>query len=60
MTKKDAYRVRKNKKLGVDHTGLPKSDDKNVWHPDFGWILKDGKPTIHAKPYWAMMRRKTK
>jgi len=38
----------------------PKSDDLNIWDPDLGWVLKNGKPTINTKAFWAKMRRKFK
>lgn len=38
----------------------PRSDELNVWDAKFGWILKNGKPTITTKAYWQAMRRKIK
>ena len=35
-------------------------DSVNVWDPDLGWVLKNGKPTIQTKAFWAKMKRKFK
>ena len=35
-------------------------DRLNIWDPDFGWILKDGRPTENTQAYWAAMRKKLK
>lgn len=45
---------------GADEVELPVSDLLNIWDPDFGWVLKDGKPTVNTKAYWSAMRRKLK
>lgn len=45
---------------GAEELDLPKSDPQNIWDSDFGWILKDGKPTVNTKAYWQAMRRKPK
>jgi hypothetical protein len=45
---------------GAGEVDVPKSDRLNIWDPDFGWVLKDGKPTVNTKPYWERMRRKPK
>lgn len=37
-----------------------KSDNLNVWDPEFGWILKNGKPTITTNAYWQAMKRRVK
>lgn len=49
--------------MQISKTGeldLPKSDLLNVWDSEWGWILKDGKPTINTKPYWKAAKRKLK
>lgn len=45
---------------GADELDLPKSDTRNIWDPEFGWILKDGRPTLNTKAYWAKKRREPK
>jgi hypothetical protein len=45
---------------GAGEVDLPKSDALNVWDHEFGWVLKDGKPTVNTKAYWAAMRRRVK
>jgi len=45
---------------GAGELDLPKCDEFNVWDDEFGWILKDGKPTIHTKAFWAKKRREFK
>ncbi len=64
MTKKKRDSYNKNgrsmKIAGTGELDLPKSDQLNIWDQEFGWILKDGKPTVNSKPYWAAMRRKIK
>lgn len=52
--------VKTVKLAGADVVDTPKSDYLNIWDPDFGWILKDGKPTESTKAYWANMRKKLK
>jgi hypothetical protein len=39
--------------LNSTHT----QDGNNLYHQDFGWILRDGTPTKNAKAYWAWLRR---
>lgn len=63
MGKKGTPQIRKIKILkiaGAGEVDLPQSDDQNIWDKDFGWILKDGKPTVNTKAYWAAQRRKPK
>lgn len=48
------------KLAGAEIIDKPKSDLFNIWDPDFGWVLKDGKPTDTTKAYWAAMRKKLK
>jgi hypothetical protein len=56
-----AIRKKRNLKIaGSGELNLPVSDKLNVWDQEFGWVLKDGKPTASTKPYWAAMRRKAK
>jgi hypothetical protein len=60
MAKKD---FRKHQKYVLPSPGEadpPKSDELNVWDAKFGWILKNGKPTITTKAYWQAQRRKMK
>lgn len=45
---------------GAGELELPKNDKLNVWDQEFGWILKDGKPTNTTKAYWAKKRREPK
>jgi hypothetical protein len=45
---------------GAEELDLPKSDALNIWDSEFGWILKDGRPTINTKAYWEAQRRKLK
>lgn len=45
---------------GSGELDLPKSDKLNVWDEEFGWVLKDGKPTASTKAYWAKKRREPK
>jgi len=45
---------------GAGEVDIPKSDKLNVWDQEFGWILKDGRPTQNTKAYWQAMRRKLK
>lgn len=45
---------------GAGELELPKSDELNVWDSEFGWILKNGKPTLTTKAYWEAQRRKAK
>jgi hypothetical protein len=45
---------------GAGELELPKSDKLNIWDQEFGWILKDGKPTNTTKAYWAKKRREPK
>lgn len=45
---------------GTGELDLPKSDPLNIWDPKFGWVLKDGRPTVNTKAYWQAQRRKLK
>lgn len=45
---------------GAAELDLPKSDELNIWDETFGWILKNGKPTLNTKAYWEAQRRKPK
>lgn len=45
---------------GAGEVDLPKSDAFNVWDKEFGWVLKDGKPTVNTKAYWQKKRRELK
>ena len=60
--RKDARHNRKRtmRIAGASEVELPKSDALNIWDPDFGWILKDGRPTVSTKAYWQAQRRKPK
>jgi hypothetical protein len=65
MSKKVRLGPRPNRKksmkiAGAGELDLPKCDEFNVWDDEFGWILKDGKPTIHTKAFWAKKRREFK
>lgn len=60
MARKD-FRKHQNQTVASDkEADLPKSDELNVWDPQFGWILKNGKPTRTTKAYWQAQRRKLK
>lgn len=45
---------------GAEELDLPISDKLNVWDEEFGWILKEGKPTQTTKAYWQKKRRELK
>jgi hypothetical protein len=62
MTKKDQKHSKKKvlRIAGASEVDHPKSDDQNIWDPEFGWILRYGKTTENTKAYWAHMRRKPK
>ena len=45
---------------GSGELDLPKSDKLNVWDEEFGWILKDGRPTPSTKAYWQKKRTELK
>lgn len=55
---------KKTKKIlkiaGASEVEFPKTDSQNIWDSDFGWILRNGKPTENTKAYWAAQRRKPK
>lgn len=51
----------KSTRVATDHEAeMPKSDQLNVWDSEFGWVLKDGKPTKTTKAYWKKKRRELK
>jgi hypothetical protein len=55
------FRVRKRYTIsGNGEADAPKSDNLNIYDPEFGWVLKGGKPTQTAKAYWEKKRRETK
>jgi hypothetical protein len=56
--KKKTQRVLKI--AGASEVDKPQNDRYNIWDSEFGWILKDGKPTVSTKAYWQAMRRKPK
>jgi len=62
MGKNDPRHDRKKvlKIAGASEIDMPKNDKYNIWDPEFGWVLKDGKPTQNTKAYWQAMRRKLK
>ena len=62
MGKNDPRYDRKKvlKIAGASEIDMPKNDKYNIWDSEFGWVLKDGKPTQNTKAYWQAMRRKLK
>lgn len=38
----------------------PKTTPMDVWDPEFGWVLRQGKPTNTTAAYWHAMKRKLK
>lgn len=60
-TKDPRHNKKRTMKIaGASEVELPKSDKYNIWDQEFGWILKDGKPTMNTKAYWQAQRRKLK
>jgi hypothetical protein len=63
---KGVPQFRKNKKIlkivdPKESKELPVQSNKlNIWDWEFGYILKDGRPTTSTKAYWQNMRRKLK
>jgi len=53
-------RKKSMKIAGSGELELPRSDSLNVWDSEFGWILKDGKPTQNTRAYWQKKRRQLK
>ena len=45
---------------GAGELDLPKNDEWNIWDSEFGWILKEGRPTKNTKAYWEKKRREPK
>ena len=63
MTKKGVPKHCGKKSMRIAGAGeleLPRNDKLNIWDQEFGWILKDGKPTNTTRAYWAKKRREPK
>ncbi len=59
--KKEKKKMQRILKIaGAGEIALPKTDPLNIWDKDFGWVLKDGRPTVNTKAYWMAQRRKLK